>query len=113
MTEKELWEWMMDGNYPKGWPEVRREHRAAIATLSKDIVMKKWQGHGENDLHVPMKKGDKVKVVMASRFGDVGITDDLSAENGYHYRTTCVREDDKPGDGLLVDIQPVYREQNI
>ena len=28
----------------------------------------------------------RVKVVMASRFGDVGITGDLTAENGYDLR---------------------------
>lgn len=28
-------------------------------------------------------KGERVRVVMASRFGDVGITKNLNAENGY------------------------------
>ena len=30
--------------------------------------------------------GGTVKIVMASRFGDVGLTDDLKAEHGYHIR---------------------------
>jgi hypothetical protein len=30
--------------------------------------------------------GDLVKVVMVSRFGDCGITKDLTAENGYNLR---------------------------
>lgn len=30
--------------------------------------------------------GTRVKIVMVSRFGDVGITDDLAAENGYAAR---------------------------
>jgi hypothetical protein len=30
--------------------------------------------------------GTRVRVVMASRMGDVGITDDLTAENGYSIR---------------------------
>lgn len=30
--------------------------------------------------------GTRVKIVMVSRFGDVGITTDLSAENGYFLR---------------------------
>lgn len=30
--------------------------------------------------------GKRVRVVMASRFGDVGITSDLSAEHGYDKR---------------------------
>jgi hypothetical protein len=32
------------------------------------------------------KKGDLVKVVMVSRFGDVGLTKDLAAEFGYDLR---------------------------
>jgi hypothetical protein len=31
-------------------------------------------------------KGKRVRVVMASRFGDVGITEDLEAEHGYSER---------------------------
>jgi hypothetical protein len=31
-------------------------------------------------------KGQRVRVVMASRFGDVGITSKLSAEHGYEKR---------------------------
>jgi len=33
-----------------------------------------------------LDKGTRVKVVMVSRFGDVGITTDLAAENGYSGR---------------------------
>ena len=33
-----------------------------------------------------LAKGTKVRVVMASRFGDVGITVNLKAENGYSHR---------------------------
>lgn len=31
-------------------------------------------------------EGKRVKIVMASRFGDVGITSDLEARNGYSLR---------------------------
>ncbi len=31
-------------------------------------------------------KGERVRVVMASRLGDVGITSNLSAERGYDHR---------------------------
>lgn len=31
-------------------------------------------------------EGKRVRVVMASRFGDVGITEDLNAERGYSQR---------------------------
>lgn len=34
----------------------------------------------------PLPVGTRVKIVMVSRFSDVGITDDLNAENGYHLR---------------------------
>jgi hypothetical protein len=33
-------------------------------------------------------KGKRVRVVMASRFGDVGITEVLTAEHGYSNRVT-------------------------
>lgn len=31
-------------------------------------------------------EGKRVRIVMASRFGDVGITEDLTAERGYDLR---------------------------
>lgn len=34
----------------------------------------------------PLPIGTRVKIVMVSRFGDVGITDDLTVETGYHAR---------------------------
>jgi len=118
MTESELWEWMMDGNYPPGYPDMDRPelcklHRRAFATLSRDVVMEKWRGHGakpEYDV-VKVPAGTKVNVVMASRMGDVGITDNLKAKNGYHRRTTCV-ESEFMGEifqpaGLLLDIEPI------
>ncbi len=45
MTELELWEWIMEGHYPKGWPENPSEDRRATAILTRDIIVKKWQGH--------------------------------------------------------------------
>jgi hypothetical protein len=41
-----------------------------------------------NDFERVVKKGTPVKIVMVSRFGDVGITDNLKAEHGYHARVT-------------------------
>lgn len=45
MTETELWEWMMDGNYPPGYPdmdqpELCKLNRRAFATLSRDVQYK-------------------------------------------------------------------------
>jgi hypothetical protein len=39
-------------------------------------------------------KGDRVRVVMASRMGDVGITKDLDADHGYSVRcdVACLTE---------------------
>jgi hypothetical protein len=101
MNEQQLWEWIMDGGYPSSSNNI--EQRRATAVLKRTITVKKWQGHGKEDIVETWPAGKKVKVVMASRFGDVGITDDLNANNGYHYRTQCV---DKPND-LLTEITPV------
>ena len=50
------------------------------ATLASDLG-KEFAVHGKT-----VKKGTRVRIVMASRLGDVGITTDLSAENGYSHR---------------------------
>lgn len=82
-----------------------------MATLTRDVVMRKWQGHCVDPefVDVPVRAGTRVRVVMASRFGDVGITDDLEAKSGYHYRTNCVVGElagkrVEPA-GLLTDIE--------
>lgn len=111
MTEAELWKAMMDG---KGIGKLQPQ---AFAVLTKPIVMRKWRGHGAKPEfnEVPLPAGTKVRVVMASRFGDVGITDDLTATSGYHYRTTCVESEFagrklQPA-GLLTDIEMIKRER--
>lgn len=76
MSETELWETMMDGKTHGTFPFPQ-----AFATLTRDAVL-------EGKVVYPA--GTRVRVVMASRFGDVGITDDLKATSGYHYRTTCI-----------------------
>ena len=71
---------------PATWP-------FRFATVKEPTKFRDWDG--KRDLHgapvfverwVPA--GTKVKIVMVSRFGDVGITDDLNAEQGY-----CARVD--------------------
>lgn len=42
-----------------------------------------WNGNEPAMKPVPMKAGQVVRVVMASRFGDLGITPDLKASRGY------------------------------
>ncbi len=109
MTETELWCAMMQGRrstplYPQ-----------AFAMLTKPIVMRKWQGHRKTPewLEMPLPAGALVRVVMASRFGDVGITDNLSAESGYHYRSNAVAGEVhgnhvEPA-GLLTDIRLIEK----
>jgi len=119
MTETELWEWMMDGNYPPGhMTHFVKLKRRAFAVLARDVIFNKWQGHDKKDKVETILAGTKVKVVMASRMGDVGITDNLKVDNGYHYRVNCIEgEWDVMGDGkeliplkpegLLLNIEPV------
>lgn len=45
-------------------------------TLNKDIKL-------QDDT---FKKGERMKAVLASRLGDIGLTRDLEAENGYEIR---------------------------
>lgn len=128
MTETELWHWMMEGNYPPGYPDMDRLElvpleRRAFATLSADIrytaeVKRKVltprmrrEGKTTKEITKTLRKGTKVKVVMASRMGVVGITPDLEAHRGYHVRIPCI-EADYVGypiepTGLLIDIEPV------
>ena len=58
-----------------------------VFVLSEDvdgeIYTGRWEGNRPVMTPHPLKAGTKVKVVMVSRFYDAGITDDLSAENGY------------------------------
>ena len=60
----------------------------AYVTTTEPVVMRRWQGHGNDpefiDDEVPA--GRTLKVVMISRFGDFGLTDDLNAEHGYQAR---------------------------
>ena len=71
-----------------------------IFRLKKDVVGRDWNGHGADPefTPVPMSAGSKVKVVMCSRFGDVGITPDLSVDKGYIARVD-------PEDLSNVDVQ--------
>lgn len=62
-------------------------------TTKEPITLKIWNGHswqrmGKESEYTdkPLPIGTRVKIVMVSRFGDVGITDDLTSENGYHLR---------------------------
>lgn len=107
ITEAQLWEWMMEGK-TKNFPHSII-HRTALATLARNTTISKWQGHDKPSIEVKLSAGTRVKVVMVSRFGDVGITNDLDTEYGYHYRVQCI-EGEFAGqllqpENLLIDIE--------
>jgi len=60
---------------------------ALFASLKEDregsVYLGTWTGKNPDMQSVHMKAGSRVRVVMASRFGDVGITHNLKARNGY------------------------------
>ena len=59
--------------------------RGKVYTLKLNIEGRWWHGYDaipEFTIQI-LPKGSKVKVVMCSRFGDVGITPDLTTEHGY------------------------------
>jgi hypothetical protein len=69
----------------------KQKHRDthAFVTTTKDLTLKKWNGKHppeENMKACPVKAGSTLKVVMVSRLGDFGLTDDLTADYGYHLR---------------------------
>lgn len=79
--------------YPQdyGWvPHRENTWTYRYAKLRKPLVMshytQRWVGNEPQFREVPCEAGQKVKIVMVSRFGDVGITEDLSADVGYGAR---------------------------
>ena len=76
MTMEGLWELMMEQNHcSQPGPRVR-----AYARLGKPL---------KTD-DVDWRAGRLVNVVMASRFGSVGLSADLDAFHGYDVRVQCV-----------------------
>jgi hypothetical protein len=87
------------------WSRLRAayQHRfypKAFAELTRDVtVMSRiaWaDGRRGEDRVIPA--GMTVRVTMASRFGDVGFIDDLTASTGYVRRTG-------PDEGLLTNFR--------
>lgn len=73
------------------WPHV-------YMTTKVPLTLRIWNGHGKEDTLKPLPIGTRVKIVMVSRFGDVGLTDDLAAENGYHIRVLIEELNEKFSD---------------
>lgn len=69
--------------------QVLGEDREPVlfATLRKDVHGESYLGYWKGDKPamkpVEMKAGQRVRIVMASRFGDVGITPNMEASRGY------------------------------
>lgn len=67
-----------------------------IGRLKKDVEFTEYLLHERTSEGKPkvktytVKAGTPVKVVMQSRFGDVGITTDLNATRGYHARVDAI-----------------------
>ena len=55
---------------------------ALYATIPTDMRFGRYE-RGDKLAGAELKAGTRVRVVMASRFGDVGITTNLEAETGY------------------------------
>lgn len=75
--------------YPQdyGWvPHKPETWTYKFAKLREPLVMQhytgKWQDGKPQFREVPCEAGQTVKIVMVSRFGDVGITENLTAETG-------------------------------
>jgi hypothetical protein len=70
--------------------EQTRPRPPLFATLTRDVTVHdylgSWDAKGPRMRERLLPKGSRIRVVMASRFGDVGITDDLNAEHGYGAR---------------------------
>jgi hypothetical protein len=75
---------------PKTWPW-------RFATLKKPLTMRVWNKQHpveENTTEKVLPPGTTVKLVMVSRLGDAGFTDDLTAHHGYHVRIDRDQFDD-------------------
>jgi hypothetical protein len=64
---------------PETWP-------AYYGELPEDTVFYDFNQRTRETTKRTVPAGTTVRIVMASRFGDVGITDDLSRERGYGSR---------------------------
>ena len=85
---------MMDEQWiphkPETWP-------TRFGELQSDTQFSKYLGRFDDNGPVmerwTAKAGTTVKIVMVSRFGDVGITEDLASERNYRARLTLDKLD--------------------
>lgn len=80
-------EMMIEGWEKDEWiPHKRETWPAHYGELSEDTVFVEYDSITGNRTDRTVPAGTTVRIVMASKFGDVGITDDLSKVNGYSRR---------------------------
>lgn len=70
---------------PETWPYHYATLRGTV-DMQHYIGPSKDRANGQTFDHVLCYPGTRVKIVMVSRFGDVGVTEDLTAESGYGAR---------------------------
>lgn len=73
----------------------------AYAELAKDVEIRKYDDDRNRNrvtstIRIPA--GTPVRIVMASRLGDLGVTRNLNTQNGYETRVM-------PGDGYLTNCR--------
>jgi hypothetical protein len=79
-------------------PHERATWPFRYMTTKAPLSLSIWNQRRANEpeyTEKPLPIGTRVKIVMVSRFGDVGITDDLTADNGYHLRIDIPELDQK------------------
>lgn len=68
-------------------PHKRETWPWHFGRLKKDILGKRYLGYWNNSgpvmESIELKKGQLVRIVMVSRFGDIGVTDKLDDITGY------------------------------
>lgn len=69
-----------------------RKDYCAYCTTARELTLKEWNGThpvDENTAEIIMPVGSTLKVVMVSRFGDMGLTRHLDTTHGYSIRVDC------------------------
>lgn len=78
--------WNEEHNGKKSWSDYE-----IYAKTTRDLIMSVWNGKHNPSVEANITKhtckaGTRVRVWMVSRFGDVGVTDNLVNPIGYHVR---------------------------
>ena len=67
-------------------PHERATWPFIFMTTKVPVTLNVWNKDNRVEEKKVLSIGTRVRIVMVSRFGDVGITDDLTTEHGYHLR---------------------------